>query len=39
MCTHACVCVLKGGVVLFKKKKEKKENQECVRVNYMYTNA
>lgn len=38
MCTHACVCVLKGGVVLFKKKK-KKENQECVRVNYMYTNA
>lgn len=38
MCTHACVCVLKGGVVLFKKK-EKKENQECVRVNYMYTNA
>lgn len=37
MCTHACVCVLKGGVVLFKKKKKK--NQECVRVNYMYTNA
>lgn len=36
MCTHACVCVLKGGVVLFKKKKK---NQECVRVNYMYTNA
>lgn len=25
MCTHACVCVLKGGVVLFKKKKKKKK--------------
>lgn len=29
MCTHACVCVLKGGVVLFKKKKKKRKSGVC----------
>lgn len=29
MCTHACVCVLKGGVVLFKKKRKKRKSGVC----------